>query len=180
MSPGPYLDQIQGLARMLAAEAAIPATYLGLNTDQAASADAIRAMEARLVKRAERRQTQFGRSWAEVGRLARAGRDGLHVADVQHSRMKWSNAATPTLAATMDAMVKAVQAGVAPPQSQAIWDRVGFTPEEQRVMKQELAAQRALDRATVVASALQNGPDVAVVDDRGIGEVDGGLPGDPT
>lgn len=153
MSPGPYLDQIQGLARMLAAEAAIPATYLGLNTDQAASADAIRAMEARLVKRAERRQTQFGRSWAEVGRLARAGRDGRQVAELPFSRMKWSNPATPTLAATMDAMVKATHAGIAPPASQAVWDRVGFTPDEQRVMKQELLRRESLQRAALIAGA---------------------------
>lgn len=173
MSPGPYLDQIQGLARMLAAEAAIPATYLGLNTDQAASADAIRAMEARLVKRAERRQTQFGRSWAEVGRLARAGRDGLRVAEVEHSRMKWSNPATPTLAATMDAMVKAVHAGVAPPQSQAIWDRVGFTPDEQRVMKQELRQREAMQRAALIAGAAGRVmDDGAVAPPRPRGDVD--------
>lgn len=53
--PGPYLQQIEGLAGQLSAEAGIPGHYLGLRGDQATSADAIRAMEARLVKRAERR-----------------------------------------------------------------------------------------------------------------------------
>ena len=72
--PGPFLDQIEGLAQLAAAEAGLPSHYFGLRGDQATSADAIRAMEARLVKRAERRQKSFGRSWSQVSRLVRAGR----------------------------------------------------------------------------------------------------------
>src|SRR5690349_945955 len=74
-SPQPYIEQVRTLAQLIAAEAAIPAHYLGFQTDNPASADAIRAGEARLVKRAERRQTAFGRSWLEVARLALLVRD---------------------------------------------------------------------------------------------------------
>jgi hypothetical protein len=76
-SPSPYLEQVKGIAQLLAAEAAIPPSYLGFQTDNPASADAIQRSEARLVKRAERRQSAFGRSWLEVGRLALLVRDGV-------------------------------------------------------------------------------------------------------
>lgn len=151
--PGPFLDQIEGLAQLAAAGAGLPSHYFGLRGDQATSADAIRAMEARLVKRAERRQKSFGRSWSEVSRLVRAGRDGLHIADVEASRTRWGNPATPTVGATMDAMVKAVQAGLAPGNSRVIWDRVGFTPEEQRLLEREVAQQRLETRVAMVSSA---------------------------
>ena len=75
-SPAPYLDQVQGYAQRVASEAGIPTTYFGIQTANPASADAIRAAESRLVKRAERRQASFGRSWLEVGRLALMVRDG--------------------------------------------------------------------------------------------------------
>ena len=39
--PGPFLDQIEGLAQLAAAEAGLPSHYFGLRGDQATSADAI-------------------------------------------------------------------------------------------------------------------------------------------
>ena len=177
--PGPFLDQIEGLAQLAAAEAAVPAHYFGLRGVQATSADAIRAMEARLVKRAERRQTSFGRSWSQVARVVRAGRDGRKVAEVDAARTRWGNPATPTVGATMDAMVKATQAGIAPPTSRVVWDRVGFTPEEQRLMEREVVSQRAAERAGLLAQQVRTtavpGPDPGVRLDDFIGmEAPGG------
>jgi hypothetical protein len=111
-SPAPYVDQIRGYATLLAAEAGIPAAYLGFQTDNPASADAIRAGEARLVKRAERRQASFGRAWREVGRLALLIRDGA-IPDGYDSAVsaKWRDAATPTRAAAADEVSKLVVVG---------------------------------------------------------------------
>lgn len=102
-SPAPYVDQVRGYATLLAAEAGIPAAYLGFQTDNPASADAIRAGEARLVKRAERRQSTFGRAWREVGRLALLVRDGSVPDGFGAVTAKWRDASTPTIAATADA-----------------------------------------------------------------------------
>lgn len=153
---GPFLDQIEGLAQLAAAEAGLPSHYFGLRGDQATSADAIRAMEARLVKRAERRQKSFGRSWSEVSRMIRAQQAGTTVAEVEASRTRWGNPATPTVGATMDAMVKAVQAGLAPGNSRVIWDRVGFTPEEQRLLEREVVQQRLDTRTALISGASKN------------------------
>jgi len=131
-SPAPYLDQIRGYATLLAAEAGIPAAYLGFQTDNPASADAIRAGEARLVKRAERRQTIFGRSWLEVGALSLLVRDGAVPDSFASVTNRWRDAATPTRAASADEAVKLIGAGVLPADSSVTYDRVGFSPAEQR------------------------------------------------
>lgn len=107
-SPAPYMDQVKGYAILLSAEAGIPTAYLGFQTENPASADAIRAGEARLVKRAERRQSSFGRAWREVGRLALMVRDnGAVPADYDTTvSAKWRPAATPTVSAQADAGAK--------------------------------------------------------------------------
>ena len=131
-SPAPYLDQIKGYATLLAAEAGIPAAYLGFQTDNPASADAIRAGEARLVKRAERRQTVFGRSWLEVGALALLVRDGGVPNEFATVTNRWRDAATPTRAASADEAVKLIGANVLPADSSVTYDRIGLSPAEQR------------------------------------------------
>jgi len=131
-SPAPYLEQVKGLAQLLAAEAAIPPSYLGFQTDNPASADAIQRSEARLVKRAERRQQSFGRAWIEVARLALLIRDGEVPDDFRLVTAKWRDAATPTRSAAADEATKLVGAGILPADSTVTWDRIGLTPAEQR------------------------------------------------
>jgi hypothetical protein len=137
-SPAPYVDQIRGYATLLAAEAGIPAAYLGFQTDNPASADAIRAGEARLVKRAERRQATFGRAWREVGRLALLMRDGT-IPDTYDTQVvaKWRDASTPTRAAAADEASKLVAAGVLPADSSVTMDRIGLSPAEQQTVAVE-------------------------------------------
>lgn len=147
-SPAPYLDQIQGYAKRVASEAGIPTTYFGIETANPASADAIRAAESRLVKRAERRQASFGRAWLEVGRLALLVRDG-ELPDGYDTTVstRWRDAATPTRAASADEATKLVAAGILPPESPVTLDRVGFSPAEQR---QIVADRRRAQGSTVL------------------------------
>lgn len=163
-SPAPYIDQVKGYATLLAAEAGIPPAYLGFQTDNPASADAIRAGEARLVKRAERRQTVFGRAWVEVGRLALLVRDGS-VPDVfdESVSVKWRDAATPTRAAAADEATKLIASGVLPADSTVTYDRVGLSPAEQRQVsadKRREAGRAVLNRvaAAPVAPVTPNAP----------------------
>lgn len=142
-SPAPYFDQIRAYAQLIAAETAIPASYLGFQTDNPASADAIRQMEARLVKRAERRQKQFGRTWAEVARLALLVRDGEVPADIMSVRPIWRDASTPTRAAAADEAVKLISAGVLTPDSEVTYNRIGLTESDKQLLKTEKAASQA-------------------------------------
>jgi len=141
-SPTPYLDQIKGYATYVAAEAGIPVTQFGFATDNPPSADAIRAQESRLVKRAERRQTIFGRAWLEVGRLALLIRDG-EIPDTYSSTLtaKWRDAATPTRAAAADEATKLVGAQILTADSSVTYDRVGLSPAEQKQIESDKKRQ---------------------------------------
>lgn len=162
-SMDPFFNQIRSLAQMLAAESAIPPTYLGFATDQVASADAIRAMESRLVKRAERRQAQFGRAWTEIARLSVMVRDGVRFEDlppeIGRVRPVWRDASTPTKAATADEVVKLISAGVLTPDGEATYRRLGMTDQEVSVLKVDKArdTSRAFAR---LQEAMKAGPDV--------------------
>ena len=151
-SPAPYLDQVRGYATLLAAEAGIPPQYLGFQTDNPASADAIRAGEARLVKRAERRQVTFGRSWLEVGRLALLIRDGVVPDEFSQVSTRWRDAATPTRAASADEALKLTSSGILPAESQVVMDRIGLTPAEQRTVRRERQRLNARSTATALAA----------------------------
>lgn len=163
-SPAPYLEQVKGLAQMLAAEAAIPAAYMGFETGNPSSADAIRAMEARLVKRAEKRQQAFGRAWKEVAALALLVRDGAIPEEFASIGCRWRDAATPTAAATADATTKLIASGVLTPDSQVTYDRLGLSPAEQRTLSAEKRAALAQTRIAALGAAAEAArQDAAVV-----------------
>jgi len=144
---------VQGYAKRVASEAGIPTTYFGIETANPASADAIRAAESRLVKRAERRQASFGRSWLEVGRLALMVRDG-QLPDTYDTSVstKWRDPSTPTRAASADEATKLIAAGVLPSDSTVTYDRVGLSPAEQR---QVAADKRRSGGTQALASILE-------------------------
>lgn len=152
-SPAPYLAQVEGLSQLLAAEGSIPPEYLGFTSVKASSADAIRAAEARLVKRAERRQTTFGRAWREVGALALLVRDGAVPESYRSVGLDWRDAATPTRAAAADEAVKLVAAGILPADSPVTYKRLGFSPAEQKQIEADKRRERSTTRLQALAQA---------------------------
>ena len=154
-SPAPYFDQIRAYAQLAAAETAMPASYFGIQTDNPASADAIRQMEARLIKRAERRQRQFGRTWSEIAKLALLVRDGEIPAEAANVRPVWRDAATPTRAAAADEVVKMIQTGVFLPDSEITYNRLGLSDSDKAVLKNEKRIARSQNLVGNLAAAAQ-------------------------
>jgi len=144
-SPQPFIEQLREFRMQVASEAGMPADYLGIQTANPSSADAIRMGESRLVKRTERRQSGFGRAWMEVARLALLVRDNS-LPDDFDSRVAvdWQSAATPTRAATADEIVKYVGAGVLDPKSEVVRKRMSLTRSERRVL--DIETERATAR----------------------------------
>ncbi|AKE41099.1 Phage portal protein, SPP1 Gp6 [Corynebacterium kutscheri] len=145
-SPAPYIDQLRMLAQLVAAQAGVPVTYLGFVHDNPPSADAIRGQEARLVKRAELRQSSFGQALCQdLAYVCQSIVDGKPAdkAFISSLTSIWRDASMLTLAVTMDAMFKAVQAGIVPAHSKVVWDRTGFSEAEQEIMLRELQQQHA-------------------------------------
>jgi hypothetical protein len=155
----PYFEQIRNYAQLAAAETALPTSYFGLQTDNPASADAIRQMESRLVKRAERRQGQFGRTWSEVAKLALMVRDGISFdqlpAEVANIRPVWRDAATPTRAAAADEAVKLISAGVLLPDSQVTYKRLNMSDTDIQILSEEKRQAQAVNLVGNLALAAQ-------------------------
>jgi hypothetical protein len=153
-----FVNAINLLTGQVAAVAGLPPHYLGVSgSDNPASADAIRSAEASLVKRAKRKQRQFGGSWERVMQIAKALELGVAVADLpeQFQRVEtiWRDPETPTVAQSADAAVKLTQGDhpvITPETAQEVY--LGFSPEqiEQDRRRREDAAA-AIDLARVRA-----------------------------
>lgn len=140
-----YEASVRVLLGQIMAVSTLPAHYIGMFTDNPASADALRAAEASLTARAEARQATFGRAWEQVARLMIAVRDGVDPRQVD-VRVQWADAATRSVAQEADAVVKLYQAGLLPA-SYAL-AKLGYSDDE---IDQIRAARRAeaLDAAGV-------------------------------
>jgi len=93
-------------ARLASGVSGLPPNYFGLAADDAASADAIRSRESRLVKIAERDQVALGNSDEEALRIAMRIRDGRWSDELVGMETLWYDAGTPTSGARADATVK--------------------------------------------------------------------------
>ena len=111
---GGYEASVNVLLGQIMAVSTLPAHYVGIFTDNPASADALRASEASLTARAEARQQTFGRAWERVAKLMVAIRERTDLAQVPDISVKWADAATRSVAQEADATVKLFQSGLLP------------------------------------------------------------------
>lgn len=135
-----FADAIEVIAKEAAKITGLPPQYLAYSSENPASADAIKASETRLVKKAERKQRIFGGAWEQVMRIAMLVMDGELPAESHRLETVWRNAATPTFAAIADAVVKLVSATTASgeqllPNEQARIE-LGYSVEQRRQMTQ--------------------------------------------
>ncbi|GAU66670.1 hypothetical protein SSP35_03_03180 [Streptomyces sp. NBRC 110611] len=121
-----FVEVMNLYAKLVASVTGLPPYYLGMSTDNPASADAIRSSEARLIKRAERKQRAFGGGWERVMRLALLV-EGLDTTGAAGMETVWRDAATPTVAARADAVTKLVATGILP--VEAAWEQLGYSPQ---------------------------------------------------
>jgi hypothetical protein len=137
--PSVYTKLLDAYRQDAAAVMGVPGHYLGIVSDgNPTSADAIRASEARLVKRAERKMLGFGQTWADAMRMALEIRGGQVPDGADRIEVDWEDASTPTPGATTDALSKQVAAGMVSPVSDVVLRRAGYSPLER--------AQLAIDR----------------------------------
>ena len=132
------------LAKHAAGLIGIDPSVLGMSAgDNPASADALRAREVRLVKKAERRQKAFGGGWERAMRLVQRLQEGDWDPQARRLETIWRDAATPTRAQAADAVVKLLTAK-AITRRQSRQD-LGYTPMQIRRMEAEDRAEAALD-----------------------------------
>jgi len=134
-------------ARLASGVSGLPPNYFGLAADDAASADAIRSRESRLVKIAERDQVALGNGDEDTMRLAMRVRDGVWDPDLVGMETLWYDAGTPTMAARADAVVKMYAATDAAGRSllprEMAMEELGWSPAKIARALGLLAAQEA-------------------------------------
>jgi hypothetical protein len=139
-----FHDSINQMARLVASLSGLPPHFLGLATDNPPSADAIRSSEARLVKRAERKQRAFGGAYERAMQIVRLF---LGDADPKWRQLEtiWRDASTPTKAEAADAAVKLYAGGITTlPQTR---EDLGYT-------QAQIERMEADDEATAAANPL--------------------------
>ncbi|MDT8915749.1 phage portal protein [Amycolatopsis sp. PS_44_ISF1] len=135
-------------ASMVSSVTGLPLRFFGQNTANPPSAEGIRADEARIVKRAERRQRSWGGAWEEAMRIVKRIVTGEWDDSFKELETIWRDPATPTRAQQADAAVKLVQANILP--VEAAWEEMGYSQtritELKRMREQQLAATDVLAR----------------------------------
>ncbi|SDI40825.1 Phage portal protein, SPP1 Gp6-like [Sinosporangium album] len=165
-----FTTVLEWYARAGASVTGLPAHYFGLTSENPASADAIRAGEARLIKKAERAARTRSGPWEQVMRrgLAVTGRDPNEAIRLE---TVWRDAATPTFAAKADAVVKLHAAGILP--LEAAWEQMGWGPEYRRRLRRlnsDDPAVRYLEANADKTAPGAGNPDPKDPDNEGEGE----------
>ena len=156
---GPFLEQMEGLARYVAAEAAVPAMYLGIEHANPSSADAFRAAESRLVRRSRARVASITPALNRLAAFAYAIDQGISVDDAPRISTVFARPETPAFSADADAWHKLTSASPQLARSATMWRRLGFSEDEIADIIAAHDRSGLIDAARLVSESL-DAPDV--------------------
>ncbi|GAB3817691.1 phage portal protein [Micromonospora zhanjiangensis] len=152
-----FHDSLTQLAKHATALVGLPPTAFGVVTDTPASAEAWRAAEARLIKRAERRQTAMSGPYERMNRHVRRLQDGDWDPQARRLETIWRDPATPTRAQAADAVTKLFGGGPVITLRQARED-LGYGPGQIRRMQAEDDAAALRDPVGQIARSMNPAP----------------------
>jgi hypothetical protein len=173
--PSVFTKIVDTHAQLMSSFTGFPPSYFGLtSTANPASADAIRVADNGLNRRASRFTLQCDDPLERVMSLAwRIAHNGAELPEkLRHLETDWKDVATPTPAATTDAITKQIHAGVIPPRSDVTQSKLGYSAVERarlaadydeaeqllaevadNAIAQELRANATVTKAVVAANA---------------------------
>lgn len=127
-----YTEALAHMMKMAAAYTGLPPQYLSTQTDNPASAEAIRASESRLVRSCESLASVLGDAWEKAMGIAL-----LVMGRELEPRLEavWRDPATPTFQAKADAVTKMYANGAGPIPKQQVWLDMGYSPEQRRQLE---------------------------------------------
>lgn len=160
-------ETLSRYAHALAGLYGLPMRYFGENTANPPSADGIRADEARLVKRAERKMSVWGDQLGRAMALYLRFRDNKWTEPGDRIKTEWHDAATPTYAAKVDGVMK-LTGGQPILSREGAWDELGKSEAwkaRERARFEQQESDPVLERLTrdVVDVAGQVGDEPAAV-----------------
>lgn len=140
---------IDSLAQLVTSLYGLPPHYLGFSTDNPATAEGMRASEARLNLRAERKQGYFDQGHEQAMRIAMRIYTGQWDPELRRLETAWRDPSTPTIAQAADAAVKTYQANIVPLRQTR--QRLRFSDAEIQQMEEEDAKAAANDPIAALA-----------------------------
>jgi hypothetical protein len=152
--PATFTKVIDMYARIVSSMTSLPPHVLGFTTDNPASADAIRSSENALVMKANYRTASFGADWAALMGKALMVRDGEAQPDAHRITPVWASTATPTPAATTDAILKQIQSGYLPATSDVTGAKLGYTPSERARIEQDRLSDSGASMLSEIAHSI--------------------------
>ena len=141
ISMQPHTEHLRMWAALFAAEASLPINSLGVVQDQPSSAEAIYASKEDLVLLSERTTRGFNPGLCRMMTTLVQLRDNLPEPPKELASMskRFADPSTPSRAQATDAVMKQVQAGVLPPESDVALEALGYD----QVTIERLRAYRA-------------------------------------
>lgn len=125
-SPIPFIDSMRYYSELFASTAEIPEHYLGMNTVNPSSADALRVSESSLIKKSKDRIDEYMRAWQEVAVLAILARDGS-IPERFRPVPIFRNPETISSSAATDEVTKLIGSGVVKANSSIVYRMLGFS-----------------------------------------------------
>lgn len=161
----PHIDQLRNTASMFAAATSMPPDEMGVLTDNPSSAEAIDKAQKELCLLAESCQASFGFAWLNIIRKALNDEANSLV-------LQWRNPATPSRAASADAAVKLVSAGVLPADSEVVYDMLDLNDSQRRNLRAYQQQKRALDNIAQLRAQVNSTSSTVGGSDEGISGAD--------
>lgn len=124
---GPFVAGITMLIQHLASQEQVPYHYFQQHSGQPPSGESLRAAEAGLVAKAERKQRYFGEGWEEVIRLGFLATGDTARGAIYESETIWRDPERKTESQHVDALTKLGALGVP---AEQLWSDAGYSPTQ--------------------------------------------------
>lgn len=155
--PSVFTKIIDEHAQLMSSYTGFPPSYFGLSASaNPASADAIRVADNGLNRRASRFTLQCSDPLENVqGLIWRFAHNSAPLPEqMRQLETEWADVATPTPAATADAVTKLIKAGCIPPRSDVTLSELGYSAVQRARLKLDADADPGEDILAQVASSM--------------------------
>lgn len=153
ISMQPHTDHFRMWASMMAGETGLSMSSLGVVQDNPSSAEAIYAAKEDLILEAEGAADAFAPAFVRTMITGIQIRDNLATPPPELRRLgaRWRDPSTPSRAAATDAVMKQIQMGVIPADSEVALEALGY--DDTTIARVMAERRRAAGRATIAALA---------------------------
>lgn len=155
-SPAALISQIKEYTMSIAAEMALPADFVGIETSNPSSAEAMKTATKRLVDRAKARADSHKPAFSQFGMMCLAitsGRDYKELRKTFRALPRFVDPNPIADSAAADGVSKLVAQGIFQPDSVIVAEKLNLTPEQTAIWLEEQRMAKTMKLAETLAAA---------------------------